>query len=345
MVLFMPSPSPYKENDRNVWIDIVRTVLVFLIVYYHLPTSHLKLTGCSLLAKNLFDFLFDQPSGALACFFLLAGYFAPQKFEFRKYLTKIALMVSAYVLWNTLIGLRYLPNDFTLAEVYGIGHPHKGCANYPFWFLRDLILMFAMLPFMRYFSYIFIIIFVTYPLVAGGETYNITPNYPLPSFNFWAVYLSGTLLGRINKERLNAFMPKFSVSVLLCAVLVFVISLIDDSIFLLSDLVFFKLLFYSFFIISAIYLLTRVLPQRCSLWLASFASSSFLCYASHAYMIIAMSAIGGMISKSLVSNSVYIITIPFLIMWGNKYFYAIAKKHFPILLPLCCNQLTIRMPK
>lgn len=125
-------------KTRDIRFDVARIVATLLIVMCHVPASPFAEAEPDSAVQWVKQFFYN-PVGALALFFFLSGYFTPWYTPARKLLLRSFGLFIPYVVWNTVFILG-VHDALTFSRIYGIGADGL-CADYPLWFVRDLILM------------------------------------------------------------------------------------------------------------------------------------------------------------------------------------------------------------
>lgn len=161
----LPPVAGPIDPDVSARIDVLRSVLIGLIVVCHggrwigsdVPFANAGVQFCLTLVNRGLDCV------AVPLFFTIAGFLLLRKLEFsatayaallrRKFVTiGIPFLVfnAVWIVWLltigsiTLFGSRsYLLQAGVAAKLFGIGTPP---VNYPLWFLRDLLVLFALAP-------------------------------------------------------------------------------------------------------------------------------------------------------------------------------------------------------
>lgn len=146
---------------------ILRMPLALLVVYIHidsLPIGICSYSGDGAIYNLIKIIVLQIANLAVPCFFIMSGYLLMYKEQ--KYLTilkkRFKSLFIPYIIWN-LIAVFYIyltqdtiPNSFS--EIF------ISPANFPLWFLRDLILLTILFPLIRLIieklKYISLIIFI-----------------------------------------------------------------------------------------------------------------------------------------------------------------------------------------
>lgn len=152
-------------DDASEKIRLIRFPLLLLIVLIHArfsgpdyPDYFTKILGTSVLLGKL-------PHCAVAVFFVISGYLVPQRGEYFKMIRrKFMSIVLPYFLWNTFLMIPYMimarfPQSSSLLPdskfagmsawqviVRSYGLDMDAPINYPLWYLRNLLLCFAVTP-------------------------------------------------------------------------------------------------------------------------------------------------------------------------------------------------------
>ena len=182
---------------RDVRFDVARIVATLLIVMCHVPSSPFAEAepGCAVQWVRRF---FYNPVGALALFFFLSGYFTPWYTPARKLLLRSLGLFIPYVVWNTvfIVGVH---DELTVSRIYGIGADAL-CADYPLWFVRDLIVMTLMLALLG--RGVWVLTVISFIFAAAGLCWPTFPGgwilLPTPSNVFFFAF--GASLGRVSRN-------------------------------------------------------------------------------------------------------------------------------------------------
>lgn len=95
-----------KDNNRNLTIDILKSLAAFLVCFYHFQLLDFGLFENGIYIPNLNKILIEICSASVPLFFLLSGIFALQKHKGSiYYLTKSFNCIKIYVIWGLLLGV------------------------------------------------------------------------------------------------------------------------------------------------------------------------------------------------------------------------------------------------
>lgn len=151
----------YKKEIISNTINFLRFPLIVLVVCMHFSG------GEALLYHRIMNFGLKYFSVAVPIFFAISGYLFGNCSDFSQYKKKLTksvhTLVIPYILWNLLFIAFYcvLHKSFTFENLYGLVNMNaksfidfilsvitgKGMpANYPLWFLRDLIVCYLFAP-------------------------------------------------------------------------------------------------------------------------------------------------------------------------------------------------------
>lgn len=234
------------ERLQSEIIRSMRFPLIVMVVMSH-SMPHYQLTQWSFSNAVDFSMFFTEMLTfilcpvAVPCFFLISGYFffkSSGSFDIPTYVGKlrkrIMTLLVPYILWNVLSVLGEMVRSF--AHGSGFVFPDllyclwTGPANYPFWYVRDLIALVLLSPvFFQYFSRSgakgWLVFFLLYLIVPK--------DFSLFSLSIRSAFYFGTgaFMG-INGKNLLAFCMKHT----WCAV-VFLPLCIADTWFIHSDLI------------------------------------------------------------------------------------------------------------
>lgn len=247
-----------ERKERHLWLDAVRVPALMLIIWFHLGNFD----------KSWQIF---QP---LLCFFFLSGYLtSAERFSYSKWWRRLVTLALPYFIWNTLC-IPCMPDDFSLARIYGFGPVGRFCADYPLWYLRALFLMTLAYPLFR--KVLWLPVVGSAPFVFWGDSWHCTwaSNVPLPDPTVVQVFFLGCLLNRYQPE---AFRGQ-----LLRSGLPLVLVLICNAFFPILDKTVSKLLgVFSLFALAA---WLPVFPRICRA-VAEVSRATFLAFATHAGVI------------------------------------------------------------
>ena len=168
-------------------VSFLRFPLIVAVVFIHTGLGKVRMDGQTLISHGMFP-VFDFVDGLVAnefariavpLFFFISGYFFFSRPGFsweaygRKLKKRTSTLLVPYVFWNLLmVGLSFLGQtflssmtsgdhkliaDFTWLDWLNVFWDHRGDnmpANYPFWFIRDLMTLCVLSPlvygFIRY---------------------------------------------------------------------------------------------------------------------------------------------------------------------------------------------------
>ncbi len=153
--------SHYHTKNRIVAVDIVRLLAATLVMYEHLCYQIGGEWTAVIVREIPRSFCIVSPM-----FFVLAGYFACRNLTWKKALNNSWWSLAPFLLWNTLCILALNPDLFKqsvdkLFGLYGMQNfffnswaifpnpiPRSMPINEPLWFMRDLIFLFLLSPFL-----------------------------------------------------------------------------------------------------------------------------------------------------------------------------------------------------
>lgn len=335
----------YRESiDTYIYktFDLLRFPLAILVVFLHIapvitPYYDLSCTDWTPAAYVYLNMTICKiATCAVPCFFFISGYLFFYKitvFSFSQYISKLRnrfkTLVIPYVIWN-ILAVIYLKATSQLPGTPTLGFIFLSPANFPLWFLRNLIVLVILTPIFylicRYIKWIgFGIISI---LFIVSYSYEFGSKFIFISFYF---FYSGCLLG-YKKIKLWD-LPKIYKSL---SLIVFIATLIleitvggkfawsIDNIFLISGV--FTLLNIADFVIRR-YNVT--IP-------AILVSSPFFIYAAHKLgpTFISKQVIEFLPITSTFIDAVVFIICPFLAALICVGLYAILKRFVPKLLYL-----------
>ena len=199
--------GPAKK--RMVWLDIARVLATLLIVLFHVPSSDF-FRGAFPHEPAWYLLHFYGSAGAvIAFFFAISAYLTPVRPNLRKVASKVAALAIPYILWNLICapGLRDEPS---LGRIFGLGSPDALCADYPLWFVRDLIFLLLLLPLYERFSALVVAasaLLILFPQARFMP--EMAASIPLPRAESWLFFSAGLLA--------RTCVPKFQGAVILTA--------------------------------------------------------------------------------------------------------------------------------
>ncbi len=344
---FLSSSTAKKSRER--WIDCVRVLAIYLIIVYHLRASAFMITGVADVVQDGLFLLFNQPSARLSFFFLIAGYFVHAKLSLKNWLMRIALLLSAYMIWNSLCLLPAVltPSLFEayatkgIAQMYGVGSASKFCIDYPLWFIRDLVVMMLFVPLMRFIPLLWVGLLLLCAYLSGGREWVIADVFAMPEFSFWCLFVLGMYASRVSLARLRSLMPWLGTAVLLLwPLLIFYKGDIVASPWYRDPTVLVLLSVYQALVLMSLgHAIWCYLPRAVGEWMVRFAPSSFLAFAWHGLWIFILPPVLKMLWSPLASSSVVILGLPFFIMWLSRVADRFLSRRAPMVAMLCCYKL------
>lgn len=192
---------------RADWVDCARTLAMFCIVWLHADAAP--------------DWLGRVVGGAIALFFLLAGYFMPRGAA--AVADRTWRLALAWVLWSLLsLGLMAVASpdfEFSWQRCLGWG---EAAYNTPLWFLKTLVayqlvlvagMLLRVLP--RY-RWLLVLLF------ALGSYTTSPAQYAAIRFDYFWIFLLGFALRDVELERLHAFLEQHARVCLLAVVVLLV---------------------------------------------------------------------------------------------------------------------------
>ncbi len=343
------SPAPPR---REAWLDIARVLAIFLIIVFHLRVSTFSVKGEAEVLLDGIQLLFNRPSARLSFFFLLAGYFMHARLNYRHWLTRMVLLLCAYLLWNTLCLLpaQCFPaaaeasGGKTLAQMYGVGSASKFCIDYPLWFIRALLVMMLFVPLMRFFPLLWAAILLGCAYLHGGREWLIGDVFAMPEFSFWCLFALGMACTRFDLGAIRRAMPRVAMTCLVFwpVVLYYKVEMMTPALYREPSLLVLLSLYHALVLVSLGYVISRVAPRRLSDWIVSFAPSSFLAFAWHALWIVVLATLLSILSPPLLSNSLIILIIPIVIIWMSRAVDRWLTRRFPRIAMFFCNKVPPR---
>ena len=191
--------SRKSPRSRSAWIDMGRILATIMIVYYHLPSSLFRGHGP---IGNAIDWLFANPLASLSFFFIFAGYFVGPGITVSRAASKTLTLLLPYLFWN-LLCIPGLSDEASWQRVFGWGYAGPP-ADYPLWFVRDLIILTLLAPCLQRALYGGIPICVVFVLWGNHWHSEWLHTFPFPTPGATLLYLTGLGLSRIPIEKLHA---------------------------------------------------------------------------------------------------------------------------------------------
>lgn len=187
----------HSIKARDVRFDVARIVATLLIVMWHVPSSPFAVAEPGSAVLWVMQFFFN-PVGALALFFFLSGYFTPWYTPARKLLLRSFGLLVPYIIWNTvfIVGVH---DELTFSRIYGTGADGL-CADYPLWFVHNLILMTLLMALLG--RCVWVLAVISFVYAALGFCWPTCPGgwilLPQPADVFF--FTLGASLGRVSKD-------------------------------------------------------------------------------------------------------------------------------------------------
>ena len=336
---YLPPTSPASAKPRASWIDFSRVIATILIIYFHLCSSYFTGSGISI-TKNWINSPLNNPEPALAFFFITAAYFTGLHISTRKLAGKIAALLIVYVVWNSLFALG-LNDELSFSRVYGFGVNGRFPADYPLWFVRDVIIMLCMVPIFKRIpllsSITFIALLIIYKNQWPWEGMHLSR---IPSAHNFILFLLGLQLSRIPLEQLRARL-QHPILIPLCIALITLGNLTLDS-WQTWQLIEATLGALTLILIGIA--AQRYTPRLC-LNVAKAGPACFLIFAAHAGLILGVSLALQKLSPAIASNTAFVLSFPILIFGGGLLAFRMMRRRCPILLPFLALEGRLPFPK
>ncbi|HCD9234063.1 TPA: acyltransferase [Elizabethkingia anophelis] len=339
-------------------IQTLKALLVILVVFSHMLPFNQEPLELSFKSKNIYHFVTELISHHIArlstcCYFIFSGYFFFIKIDqwntsyyFNKMKKNIRTLLTPYLIWNlAIIIVVHLKNilfikvglgaessypEFCHLSLYELfwGTP----ANYPLWFIRDLMIMNIFSPLFyilfKYTKFVgLILLFILYVLVI---------EIPSPGFSSIAVFFFG----------LGAFMGIFKYSMLEICRSYWKIASIVGCIFLTITMSYMGTPTYEswkriylvcgaiciFYFISKFY---EIKGEKLKNIFTALSSASFFIYLTHEIYVI--NWLKGAMAKYFFTNSGWLMLleyfiVPFICVTILLFFFNLFKKIAPELL-------------
>lgn len=327
----IPLVRPAKR--RMVWLDIARVLATLLIILFHVPSSAF-FRGASPHdpAWCLLHF-YGSAGAAIAFFFAISAYLTPVRPHLRKVASKVVALAIPYIIWN-LICAPGLRDELSLGRIFGLGSPDALCADYPLWFVRDLIFLLLLLPLYERFSALVAAASALLILIPQARLMpEFAASIPLPRAESWLFFSAGLLARRLPSETWRRL-------ILASAPLWLGLSLV--SLFMAAPHPELFAFINIFSLLATGILLEKAIkgqPQANEALRLS-ANATFLCYAVHAPILLVLGKATARLSPSLASQSWPTLALPLLIFAGSVAAFRLLQTRAPRLLPLLAHART-----
>ncbi len=214
----MTTPIPQTTN-RIAAIDIARVAVIFCVMYAHLPLYRLPGGLEHDILRNTVLLFFGNIS---YIYLIMAGYFASRDATWRKALRSAGWCLASFILWNgiyiLLLELTEPGTDdhnqwglcslfFEQCRITNSETCSGSPANFPLWFLRDLILLFLFTPVISRFAKILLPALIICALIPDILPYFL-PNCEITastvsilSPTVVTMYTVGCVLRQMSKEK------------------------------------------------------------------------------------------------------------------------------------------------
>ena len=230
-----------SEKRLSSVLESMRFPLIFLVVIAHMVPFDSPRVTLSWHAQDIYTLISEMISHNLArlsvrCYFLISGYYVFKKmiqwegFYTSQLKKKISTLLIPYLFWNVLLVIAVvLKHHLFLRMGWGPdeGYPFistaslytllwGGPANFPLWYLRDLLCMILLIPFFYYwfhFTKVYgLLLFMGCYL---GLIESHIPGFSTTAFTFFG---AGAYLAMFNKDLL-ALCQRFCLPSLIMAVI------------------------------------------------------------------------------------------------------------------------------
>jgi len=273
----MSSNMQADSAKRTTWIEVARVFMTLLIINYHIP--------CSDFAKQsnmgaLINTIFQGAGPTLMLFFALSGYFT-YPLDNRKLIRRLLYLTISYLLYNTLciVGLN---DQLSFSRIYGLGAPSVSPADYPLWFVRDLIFLSLGLLAWRKARLITALLVVSY-YIFNFWPLSMLDYVPLPKLSSIPPFVAGLMLSRISLQQISNNLKKFGYLSIIIHLGLIAYCLIQRDQSIMHNGFITVLIAIS---ILAICNYFTVIFENIAKNVASYGKYSYLVYASHAPLLI-----------------------------------------------------------
>lgn len=323
------SQEHVNQSGRLVWIDTARFLAMFSIALQH--------CGVVYVANDIVQ------CGAVALFFMLAGYFSSAKVTKRLDWKRFRLFVFPYLIWN--IGSMLLYNPFMLWTGDGWAASLLDALLRPsdvsLWFLRDLMLYVLVAPLCKRCSpsalivMIFVLFTSAYLIDSDARLFggiHLAYDVCVPNWRGWGLFCLGMLCSRIPLSDLRIMF--FGTSKMVpCMAAVLLLTVVSFSAYAnyvnAPDAV---LIAVGFGIMGLACAIEDICPPLAG-WMAKFGPSIFLFYAAHAVIFRAWTSVHITLFGCFPAPILPWIAIPVLFV-ACDWCYRFCRQHAPFLLPL-----------
>lgn len=324
-------------SPRSEWIDLGRVLATVSIVYFHLPSSFFASHGY---IGDAAFWAFDNPLGPLAFFFLFSGYFTKHPIALARSVKKTVALLLPYLLWN-LVCLPGTHDKSLLLALTGWGANNDFFAtpaDYPLWFVRDLMVLTLLSPLLQKGLPFWIALFASF--VFAGDTWHCSfmqaLRFPQPSNIL--LFSLGLLLSRVDLATLHACFRKYLPVVIISLVAFYTLR----QAAWLPNLPIFKQVVGPLLMVGALLLLSeamlRYLPKTTAI-ISSWAPACFFIYAAHAPAIILIAYCVALLDPNLLHNQWVLAITPLLIISCALAAFCILRHYSPsLLLPLFAHE-------
>lgn len=321
-----PPPAPLP-SERVPWLDAARILATLLIVLFHIPSSPFGRIMAPESTSLVLSF-FGSAAGALAFFFCTAGYLAMKVITGQQWSNKLLLLVLPYIVWNGIcaFGLRDEP---TLSRITGFGDPSGLCADYPLWFVRDLMVMLLFYPLCRRILPGMMIICLGFLAVCGTEwPWAWMRTIPIPQPGNWLLFFIGMIAARYPLGTWKTFFL-WTLPLWWGTALLHLFGMLPTSPWqaLLG-----ACSIMSFGALSSVFLPNRWIPG-----ITLVSRSTFLCYAAHAPVLIILGLLAEPHLPQFIRQSWIYAALPPLILALSTTGYQLMRCWLPSLLPLIAH--------
>lgn len=317
----------HPNSGWHSWLDYARVLATIIIVLFHIPSSPFAKASSPAPAAEFLSF-FGSAGGALAFFFITAGYLTNRLFSWSKWGNKLLLLLFPYLTWNVLCAPG-LDDSMTFCRVLGIGAPHIYCADYPLWFVHNLIIFLLLYPLYRRLVPLLALICGFFMWMYDNQwPWEWMAYIPMPKPSNWLLFLAGWLVAHMSLEGWKVFF-------LWSAPIWWTASVLN--LYHVLPLQSFASLNGAFCLFSAGTITSALLPASCEAFTRLASKASFLCYAVHAPVILLLGRLAEGCCPGLCLQSWVYYALPLSIYAASTAGYKLMEKYLPAAMPFLAH--------
>lgn len=318
------------EKKWMTWLDAARVLATLLIVIFHIPSSGFFRAASPHESAWFLLHFYGSAGAVIAFFFAVSAYLTPVRPHLRKVVAKVTALAIPYIIWNLIcaFGLR---DEASLGRIFGFGSPDALCADYPLWFVRDLIFLLLLMPLYERISGLVVAISALLLLCPPPPWLpDFLASIPLPRVESWLFFSAGLVARRLTADTWRRLILASSPLWLGLSCAALFIRMPQPELFSFVNI---------FSLLATGILLERCVRER--LWageaLRLSAKASFLCYAAHAPILIILGKAAAQLCPGTGTQSWPALAIPLLIYAASIAAYRLMLSYSPCLLPLLAH--------